>query len=509
MVSFKSGKKTKAALPISKHPLFPAMVALWFAALFGLGSLAIRPTLLEQFVLALRLDLVVPAAAPPLGFTSRILLALMMFVIGAAVGLIVARKVGGSGAERGQFRPARASATSFKASAADDEGFDRLDAARPATSHQIPGRRRALAMEEDYTNDFRDHAPVPGNVLHGHEPQILDLATLGGLSEYIGHDEPVHAEPGIETQPMQTAAQEPNFDPWHRHMPEDIVADAHEEEAPASADEGVSEHIDRPFDTPAEPVRLSEALPSGQPMDFHRPAFAAPVDHTPEVPPMEPIEQQIAAENITNAQPPRAFDPTPAAAPIHEVTIEPTIPQAALTVGLGLMPRDAVEKLTSAPLASLGVVQLAERLALAIARRKAPGEDAPAPVLSPAPALSPEFAMPVAFQSTPTAVQQPETFVSITEPEPEPQLEPAAVAPALPVEPVRESTLEPVQPTAIPRSMRPLSWDDDDSDDEEALPSILPPRRFAMAAPAAVDVAPVAEEPAPAPEPVRVTVPLM
>ena len=83
--------KTKSKLPESRHPLFAPMVALWFAALFGLGSLAIRPALLEAAVLALRLDLVVPAAAPPLGFTFRILLALTLFVIGGAIGFVLAR----------------------------------------------------------------------------------------------------------------------------------------------------------------------------------------------------------------------------------------------------------------------------------------------------------------------------------------------------------------------------------------------------------------------------------
>src|SRR5690348_7996627 len=40
--------KARGKLPISRHPLFPATVALWFGALFGLGSLAIRPSALDS-----------------------------------------------------------------------------------------------------------------------------------------------------------------------------------------------------------------------------------------------------------------------------------------------------------------------------------------------------------------------------------------------------------------------------------------------------------------------------
>ena len=64
-------KSAKGKAPISRHPLFPAVVALWFGALFGLGSMAIRPGLIEDMVLAAGIDTLVPAAAPPLGMTAR------------------------------------------------------------------------------------------------------------------------------------------------------------------------------------------------------------------------------------------------------------------------------------------------------------------------------------------------------------------------------------------------------------------------------------------------------
>ena len=77
-----TNRKPGKSKPISSHPLFPAVVALWFGALLGLGSLAIRPTLLEAVVLKTGLDLIIPAAAPPLGITARILIALFMASLG-------------------------------------------------------------------------------------------------------------------------------------------------------------------------------------------------------------------------------------------------------------------------------------------------------------------------------------------------------------------------------------------------------------------------------------------
>ena len=78
--------------PIIRHPLFPAIVALWFGALLGVGSLALRPALLEALVLATGIDAVLPAAGPPLGITARLLLASALGLAGGAVGFVLARR---------------------------------------------------------------------------------------------------------------------------------------------------------------------------------------------------------------------------------------------------------------------------------------------------------------------------------------------------------------------------------------------------------------------------------
>ena len=69
------------------------MVALWFGALFGLGSVAIRASLLESVITGLGIDAIFTFAAPPIGATTRILLALAMAAIGGFIGADLARRI--------------------------------------------------------------------------------------------------------------------------------------------------------------------------------------------------------------------------------------------------------------------------------------------------------------------------------------------------------------------------------------------------------------------------------
>ena len=86
----RSGKKKRAVQPLRSHRLFVPGVALWFAALFGLASLAVRTALIEAVVQALQVHLLIPAAAPPLGTTARVLIACGMTLLGAVIGFVVA-----------------------------------------------------------------------------------------------------------------------------------------------------------------------------------------------------------------------------------------------------------------------------------------------------------------------------------------------------------------------------------------------------------------------------------
>ena len=78
---------------ITAHRLFAPGLALWFGALFGLSSLAVRTGLFEELVVASRLDQLVPAASPPLGHAARLLLALAFALVGGLIGWAMARLI--------------------------------------------------------------------------------------------------------------------------------------------------------------------------------------------------------------------------------------------------------------------------------------------------------------------------------------------------------------------------------------------------------------------------------
>jgi hypothetical protein len=112
------GKRAGNSKPVAAHPLFAAYLAFWFAALLGLSSLAVGTPNLERAVGVLQLQSLVPAAAPPLGITARALIAAAMALLGAGLGLIVARLFAPkNGAEpRTSFRWPAMAMPSFKQS---------------------------------------------------------------------------------------------------------------------------------------------------------------------------------------------------------------------------------------------------------------------------------------------------------------------------------------------------------------------------------------------------------
>ncbi|MEP7222521.1 MAG: hypothetical protein ABI673_07625 [Novosphingobium sp.] len=384
--------KSRKKLPISRHPLFPAMVCLWFAALFGLGSLAIRPSLLENAVLALHIDTLVPAAAPPLGITARIILALAMFAVGAVIGLVLGLRI----ALPKVAKPVRSRAEVQVQDVWDDgdnDDLDRLEAARAdQASAVIPGRRRALAMEEDYERPYSDSTPLSQSVTQAAAPELA--------------------------APEVTAVVEG----VHIHSLDPRILDL--------ADISVTEQDEEPVE--AEPVAAQVALAR---------AFDGPVAAS------EPEEVAPVAQAPV-AQAPVAQAPV-AQAPIATPILRPMFQ----------LPRDGAEKLRAAPIESLGIVQLAERLALAIARRR-DGVTAAAAMTA---ALPPRA------------------------PEPEPEPAPEAPVATLAIAPLAEPQAE-VQdlgtPPPMPAALRPISFHAID-DEDEAVESLLPPRRFAMPAPVA------------------------
>ena len=173
ILSTQNETKAQSKAPVSSHPLFPAIVALWFGALFGLGSLAVRASLIESLVISSHIDVLVPMAAPPLGMTARILLALFMAMIGIAAGAAIARRIA-------RPKPVARNRRRTAGSVSDSEAR-KADFAREARAQQVERqmasdkvdavRRRALANDEAHNaSSHHDGAPLPGSA-----PQILDV----------------------------------------------------------------------------------------------------------------------------------------------------------------------------------------------------------------------------------------------------------------------------------------------------------------------------------------------
>lgn len=148
---------------ISRHPLFPGIVALWFAALFGLGGLTLPPMLLESLVLAGHIDHLVPAAAPPLGEKAQLLLALLIGLAGAIAGWVLAKRMA-----RRKPRPAP---QVLKVADVDVD----LDEPSPRPKASMPAPQRD--EDEDAGPVFERSEPAPSAAPGEHsEPVAAEVA---------------------------------------------------------------------------------------------------------------------------------------------------------------------------------------------------------------------------------------------------------------------------------------------------------------------------------------------
>lgn len=554
----KHKRKQAPAKPITTHQLFPAVVALWFGALFGLGSLAVRPSLLESLVISSRIDLILPAATPPLGITARILVALVLAAIGAGIGVAIARRLARPKQEHRERKRGAGSivedsdklhsvrhyadaTTRTPISVSEDPRAD-LSGEDPGTNGaMLAKRRRSLAIEHEEI-DFVPHdlAPLPG----GGAPQILDISEVRmnpetaeaplDLSPFAAHSEPevaqtvpaqftplptspvqldwnnaapVQSAPGTEPQPPRQVFQpleEPAAAadishtpaPHHHEIAQEVAAAAADGRqvfglptppAPADAARQIfgqvvaDDHVDPEFvraagfktsvfdtDTPSPLFAPRDgAIPAAEPASFTVPAApAVPAYDVPEanVPP-----SPLLAESSEAAQP-------VVAAPA-EVEPAPVLPSPS----------------------SLGMDDLASRLAESMARRRAARSgQAYAPPVEPA-APAPVTAAFEAPEAAP-ALTIPEPYTPPLNAEPLAPIAPPFSAPFAVVQTAPDLT-EPApqsapaaQLAAVPQAMRPLDLGGFE-EDFAPLDSVLPLRMMAM--PAAFTEAVNAPQPAP------------
>ncbi|MFN3425713.1 MAG: hypothetical protein ACK40C_13510 [Novosphingobium meiothermophilum] len=514
----RNNKPKQAAKPIAAHPMFPAVTALWFATFFGLGSFALAPSLLEGPVVALGIPDIFPPARPPLGFTVRALTALVMFGLGGAIGLMAGRMLARGKVQApvrnrgvGQASVRKAAVYSAHEEAALPDTADSVGADASATRFEA-NHRRPLNPREDL--DLLDEIAGPFAA-----PAAGAMAADDALVLDDRHTAPVSAH--------ENAAPAFTVDdllPWERD----------------------AQALQQTLRNAVQPQMSHNPGSKADPLDLDALMHAAHGDSAQ----TEPAPQGPIGVPTASAPAPKPVEDT--AAQTVEAEPAPAVPTAAPLMAKPLFqaPADAATPIARAPLDKLGLVQLTERLALAIATAKqrpaaaVQAEPVFAPALAEVPSRGLDDAgahagMPTAPVAPEAAPAQPEEYAPV---QPEASAQPAftiaapAVLPAAGIarlpghaggltaftqsegEPAHDADgrVVPLRPAA----MQPLSLVDDlqHADEDDALPGLdrflrvpdgastsfsplsVKPAKLREQAPAARDEVGEAEEPAEATE---------
>lgn len=353
-------RKQASQPSLAAHRLFPGLVALWFAALFGLGALVAGAGALASLVVSLHLPAILPAAAPPLGMTARLLVAIALAggggVFGLLLGQVLRRRVTGPRpVEVDAFDADPFEADAFDSESAEDPHFAE-PAPEPAPAPVAPGRRRAFSAAA-----LREEEAAP-----------------------------------------KVRARDAHPDAPPRR--------------PLVVTEDVAPFADLPFAAPVVDAAQSEWEPEPAPAVEPDPMPVAVASVAPEADSVSVSVPASASESVRAPEPPRV-----APAPLAALAV--TAPQVPLE---------------EAHLDSLGLVQLIERLARAIATRQdlraAVKSDVPAPeALTSAPVLAEMPVIPeTVVREAVSAAPEPTEPLLRTKP---PRLARSADAPLLPSDP--------------------------------------------------------------------------
>lgn len=197
-----SGKQA----PISSHPIFPVVVAVWFAALLGIGSLVLPIAIFERIFSISGISAVISAAQAPLGVTARLIIAVCAALAGAAAGLIIARKVSAAQSDtagREIFRETvngDDDAVKLPISAHEELGSDSFDdpiadSLQAQQTAGYRGKRRSLAVTDDSgKSEFLDTAPLPGGEPAFDNESYAPFEQTGGMEL----DQPPEIDANVE-----------------------------------------------------------------------------------------------------------------------------------------------------------------------------------------------------------------------------------------------------------------------------------------------------------------------
>jgi hypothetical protein len=374
--------------PIIQHRAFPAVVALWFAALLGLGSLVLPVILLEAAVDASGLAAWVPAATPPLGVTARAAIGLLAALLGAAVGWSLARRL------------AQAHAPAAKPRIVASAGGEKR---RPISAHDELGdeglsdgasgmRRRSLAIaDDDRPSDYLLLAPLPGDdAFGGPAPVAPEQASVP--------PEPV-ASDAVAEEPLELS--EIATDAITLEATPELETNMHEddhfawEQDPAVIGEPLAQ-----FPSDSEKERRLDDRRSGKPGTgpggaerrlFMRPAEAEPLPFSP---------PSLARRDPDNENMPAEVGE------VQELDFMEDAPQT-----FEAAQPAANSDWSAAPLESLGLVQLVQRLGSSLEKRRELVAQTAAAAAPRSPAWVPEAAHVAASAEMPVLpVATPELF---------------------------------------------------------------------------------------------------
>lgn len=342
--------------PITRHPLFPAIIALWVAALFGLGSMLLSPATIERFVGMAGLSAAVPMAAPPLGGTARMLVALAMTGIGAIIGAAAGLRLARSGAGHDDALPDRS-----------DDGADAApELPTPGRLSSLAGRRRGLEAAAE-ADTIASTAPTPADMT---APQIFQLAEFD-LDTFSPKAADTSDAPAV-------AADEPEAE---AHDAEDVQVTAIdseitvglpplEESAIAALSDGTS------FDSIRQPREEEVWTPPVFTQAFS-PAAWADNGHDEEEefkPAPAPLKAAPLFESYTRNDSASAYGDVEAGSASHMAaeTFEEAVQQSPLPAPQAdeAAAASAAERIAAASLDTLSHVELLERLALAMEEQR-------------------------------------------------------------------------------------------------------------------------------------------
>ncbi|WP_206241971.1 hypothetical protein [Novosphingobium terrae] len=187
------------------YPGFTPALVIWFAALFGLSVVAIRGSLLESWMMGAQLDLIVPAAAPPLGMLSRLLIALPFAAVGGGIGWLAARLLRNRGQhsdggfqlrsrDRHPDHPARRPISAH--AELGDEGLGRADA--PRAYDETPAEPYPV---ETFRSSFAEPAPLSETPLV--ETAVVEAVQPLPFAVELPPVAPFTEDPFLEDQPLE------------------------------------------------------------------------------------------------------------------------------------------------------------------------------------------------------------------------------------------------------------------------------------------------------------------